>query len=162
VWTSEYFRQMYLIPFLELQRLQWDPYLAPYDGVLPGSLLSDAFFSYHAYRGGGRTHVKQKRAGYIRKATPVESYDHDLRVSISSLLLFSLWTLTANVYAQDAFSMRCRLAMPPIRAFPNSSRGACTVRSVVSPDYSLSHFFINFLLRVISISPASGQPFCAA
>jgi hypothetical protein len=32
VWTSDYFRQTYLIPFLELQRLQRDPNLAPYDG----------------------------------------------------------------------------------------------------------------------------------
>jgi hypothetical protein len=31
--------------------------------------------------------------------------------------------------------------MTPIRAFPNSSRGACTVRSVVSTDYSRSPFF---------------------
>jgi hypothetical protein len=73
-WTSEYFRQTYLIPLLELQRLQGDPYLAPYDGVLQGSRLSDAFFSYHAYRGGGRSHVKQKRAGCIRKATDAEVY----------------------------------------------------------------------------------------
>jgi hypothetical protein len=44
--------------------------------VLPGSRLSDVFFSYHAYRGGGRTHVKQKRAGCIRKATNEETYGH--------------------------------------------------------------------------------------
>jgi hypothetical protein len=59
VWTSEYFRQTYLIPSLELQRLQGDLSLASYNGVLPGSRLSDAFFSSHAYHGGGRTHVKQ-------------------------------------------------------------------------------------------------------
>jgi hypothetical protein len=76
VWTSEYFRETYLIPFLELQRLQGDPHLAPYDGVPPGSRLSDVFFSYHAYCGGGRTHVKQKRAGYIRKATSEDIYGH--------------------------------------------------------------------------------------
>ena len=76
VWTSEHFRQTYLIPLLELQRLQGDPYLAPYDGVQPGSRLSDAFFSYHVYRAGGRSHVKQKRAGCIRKATPEETYGH--------------------------------------------------------------------------------------
>jgi hypothetical protein len=46
VWNSEYFRQNYLIPILKIQRLQGDPYLAPYDGVLPGSRLSDAFFLF--------------------------------------------------------------------------------------------------------------------
>jgi hypothetical protein len=75
-WTSEHFRQTYLIPFLELQRLQGDPYLGPYGGVLPGSRLSDAFFSYHAYRSGARTHVKKKRADCIRKATIEEVYGH--------------------------------------------------------------------------------------
>jgi hypothetical protein len=75
-WNSEYFRQTYLIPLLELQGLQGHLYLAPYDWVLPGSRLSDAFYSYHAYRRGGRTHVKQKRAGCIRKATPEETYGH--------------------------------------------------------------------------------------
>jgi hypothetical protein len=76
LWTSEYFRQTYLIPLLELQRLQGDPYLAPYDGVLQGSRLSDVCYSYHVYRGGASTHVKQKRAGCIRKATPAEVYGH--------------------------------------------------------------------------------------
>jgi hypothetical protein len=76
VWNSEYFRQTYLIPILELQRLQGDPYLASYDGVLPGSRLSDVFYSFSAYRRGGRTHVKQKRVGCIRKATSEETYGH--------------------------------------------------------------------------------------
>jgi hypothetical protein len=65
-----------MIPLLELKRFQGDPYLAPYDGVLPGSCLSDAFFSYHAYRGGGRAHVNQKRAGCIRKAHKDETCGH--------------------------------------------------------------------------------------
>jgi hypothetical protein len=76
VWNSEYFRQTYVIPLLELQRLQGDPYLAPYDGVLPGSRLSDAFFSFHFYRIGGQSHVKQQRPGCMRKATKTETYNH--------------------------------------------------------------------------------------
>jgi len=76
VWDSKYFRVTYLIPLLEMQRLQGDPYFAPFDGVLPGSRLSDVFFSFHTYRGGARTHVKQKRVGCFRKATKPEVYGH--------------------------------------------------------------------------------------
>jgi hypothetical protein len=75
-WNSEYFRRTYLIPLLEMQRLQEDPYLAPYDGVLPGSRLSDEFNSMHMYRAGARSHVKEKRLGCVRKATKAETYGH--------------------------------------------------------------------------------------
>jgi hypothetical protein len=61
---------------LELQRLQGDPYLKPYDGVLPGSRLSDVFYSFQVYRRGGNSPVKQQRVGCIRKATKSETYGH--------------------------------------------------------------------------------------
>ena len=40
--------------------------------MLPGLRLSGVFFSYRAMD--GRTHVKQKRAGFIRRATPEETH----------------------------------------------------------------------------------------
>jgi len=76
VWNSVYFRKTYLVPLLEMQRLQGDPYLTEYDGVTPGSHLSDVFYSIHSWRDGAETHVTRHRPGCLRKATKTEVYGH--------------------------------------------------------------------------------------
>ncbi len=57
----------------------------PILGVLPGLRLSGVFFSYRAMD--GRTHVKQKRAGFIRRATLEEIYGHGQWSNVLAALL---------------------------------------------------------------------------
>jgi hypothetical protein len=76
MWTSAYYRTTYLIPLLEMQRQQGDPYLLPYDGATPGTRLANVFFSLHSYRDGAATHVTRHRVGCWRKATKEEVYGH--------------------------------------------------------------------------------------
>jgi hypothetical protein len=75
-WTSTFYIRTYLIPLLEMQRLQGDAYLAPYDGATPGSSLADVFYSFHSWRDGAQTHVTRHRPGCYRKATKPEIYGH--------------------------------------------------------------------------------------
>ncbi len=69
-WTSSFFRQKYLIPFLQQQSLEGDTYLQAF------SDLSDAFWSLHCYRIGGRSHVSVSRPLCVRKATIEEVNEH--------------------------------------------------------------------------------------
>jgi hypothetical protein len=75
-WTSAHYRTTYLIPLLEMQRQQGDPYLAAYDGATPGTRLANVFYSFHSYRDGAATHVTKLRLGCWRKATKPEVYGH--------------------------------------------------------------------------------------
>jgi hypothetical protein len=75
-WNSDYYRKTYLLPLLEMQRHQGDPYLAEFDGATPGTSLSNVFFSLHSQRSGAETHVTRQRAGCFRKATKEEVYGH--------------------------------------------------------------------------------------
>jgi hypothetical protein len=74
-WDSAYFRHCYLLPLLQLQRLNGDAYLQEFDGS-PGKTLMEAFYSMHSYRRGGRSHVSKHRPGCRRKATPEEVNEH--------------------------------------------------------------------------------------
>jgi hypothetical protein len=74
-WDSNYYRTTYLLPLLQMQRLEGDPYLQFYDGS-PGRTLAEAFYSMHSYRIGARSHVSQKREGCKRKATADEVNEH--------------------------------------------------------------------------------------
>jgi hypothetical protein len=74
-WDSTYFRHTYLLPLLQIQRLQGNAYLRQFDGT-PGKSLVEAFYSMHCYRRGGRTQVSQKRSGCTRKATVEEVNEH--------------------------------------------------------------------------------------
>jgi hypothetical protein len=74
-WDSTYYRQTFLLPLLQLQRLDGDPYLQSYDGS-PGHTLAEAFYSMHCYRRGARTHVSHKHPGCIRRATIEEINEH--------------------------------------------------------------------------------------
>jgi hypothetical protein len=69
-WTSKYFREKFLIPFLEQQRLEGDKYLLHFAN------LRDAFWSMHSYRIGARSHVSIKREFCHRKATDDEVNEH--------------------------------------------------------------------------------------
>ena len=60
-WTSTTFRHKFLIPLLEYQRLEGDPYLTPYDGTTPGFSISHIFYSLYSYRQGGRSDAPLKR-----------------------------------------------------------------------------------------------------
>ena len=75
-WSSTSFRRKHLLPLLEYQRLEGDPYLTPYDGTQPGSSIGQVFFSLHSYRRGGRSDASLKRPGSIRKATQDEVEEH--------------------------------------------------------------------------------------
>lgn len=74
-WDSRYFRQTYLWPLLQEQRLAGDPYLAQFDGS-PGNSIPEKFYSLHCYRRGARTHVSKRRERCHRKATPDEVKEH--------------------------------------------------------------------------------------
>jgi len=75
-WTSTYFRQVYLYPWLERQRNEGDPMLQRFDPNSERDSIPDRFFSMGSYRRGGRSHVAKKRPGCVRKATPLEVYEH--------------------------------------------------------------------------------------
>jgi hypothetical protein len=74
-WDSAYFRQTYLWPSLQAQRLAGDPFLRAFDGS-SGNSIPAKFWSMHSYRRGGRTHVSRKREGCLRKATDAEVNEH--------------------------------------------------------------------------------------
>jgi len=69
-WDSRYFREQYLIPSLQAQRLASDAALHPYDGS-PSNTLAEKFWSMHSYRRGGRSHAR-----CLRKASPDEVFEH--------------------------------------------------------------------------------------
>jgi hypothetical protein len=75
-WTSAYYRTTYLVPVLNMLRLQGDPYLTSYDGSSESNSLGNVFYSLSCYRSGARTHVSRRRAGCLRAATAVEVYCH--------------------------------------------------------------------------------------
>ena len=74
-WTSAYFRQTYLWPSLQSQRLAGVRNLQPFDGSANNSSM-EKFWSMHSYRRGARTHVSVKRDGCKRKATEPEVHEH--------------------------------------------------------------------------------------
>ena len=75
-WTSHYYRHQYLYPWLEAQRGLGDPYLQQYDGSLDDNTIKNAFWSFHCYRRGAKTHVSRKRPTNQRNATGDEVYEH--------------------------------------------------------------------------------------
>ena len=75
-WSSTYFRHNYLYPWLEQQRQAGDPMLQQFDPNSDKDSIPARFFSMGCYRRGGRSHVTKKRPGCIRKATPLEIYEH--------------------------------------------------------------------------------------
>jgi hypothetical protein len=94
VWDSDFYRHAYLFPLLQAQRLEGDPYLRKYDGS-PGHSITEAFFSMHSYRRGGRTHVS--KPGARRKPTMEEINEHGRwrrrRSSESMAEQYRQWTL---------------------------------------------------------------------
>ena len=76
IWCSADFRREFVIPLLEQQRLEGDPYLTPYDGKVPGTALSSIFYSIHSYHRGGRSDASVSRPGSVRKATQDEIEEH--------------------------------------------------------------------------------------
>lgn len=75
MWTSQFFRGQYVLPLLELMRLEGEPSLRPYDGS-PGNSLADKIYSMGSYRRGAATHVSRRRLGCLRKALEKEIYEH--------------------------------------------------------------------------------------
>jgi hypothetical protein len=59
LWDSRFYRTTFLYPMLETQRMLGDPFLAKFDGS-PGNRIPENYWSFHCYRGGGRTHVSKK------------------------------------------------------------------------------------------------------
>ena len=90
-----------------MQRLQGDPYLTEYDGVTPGSHLSDVFYSIHSWRDGAETHVTRHRPGCLRKATKTEVYGHGRwRLARSSEPIDDQYT-QSHVLDQLAITLYC-------------------------------------------------------
>jgi hypothetical protein len=75
IWDSNYYRSTFLLPCLQLQRMEGDPYLQHLDGS-PGNTLAEAFYSMHTYRIGARSTVSRKQEGCTRKATLEEINEH--------------------------------------------------------------------------------------
>jgi len=74
-WTSQYFRQAYLYPALEAQRLRGDPFLCAFDSS-PGNTIQEKFWSLHSYRRGSRTSCQRRNPLCHRKASHSEVYEH--------------------------------------------------------------------------------------
>ena len=74
-WDSAYFRTKFLIPILDLCRLDGEAILTPYDGS-PGNTLAAKFYSMGCYRRGGRSAVSHRRKASFRIATQAEAYEH--------------------------------------------------------------------------------------
>jgi len=74
-WDSRYFREQYLIPSLQAQRLASDAALRPYDGS-PSNTLAEKFWSMHSFRQDGCSHVSQKCARCLCKVSPDEVFEH--------------------------------------------------------------------------------------
>ena len=95
-WDSAYFRQTYLWPSLQAQRLAGDPFLREFDGSNKNS-IPEKFWAMHSYRRGGRTHVSKKRPGCLRKATATEVDEHgrwrQLRENMSMAKAYQQWSL---------------------------------------------------------------------
>jgi hypothetical protein len=106
-WTSHYFRTHYLIPLLDIQRRQGDPFLAQYDGSKPGKSLADVFYSMHSYRRGARSHVAVKRAGCIRKARPEEVNKHGRWRRVRSNLPMAILYLASSLRDRVAITRYC-------------------------------------------------------
>jgi hypothetical protein len=100
VWDSGYYRNNYLLPLLQLQRIAGDPYLQSYDGSA-GRTLAEAFYSMHSYRIGARSHVSSKRPGCTRRATLDEINEHGRwrhrRSSESMAEQYRQWTLAERL-----------------------------------------------------------------
>ena len=75
-WTSKFYRDKFLIPFLQEQRAAGDAYLLPFDGSEPGNSLADVFWGLHSYRRGARTHVSLTNPECFRKAKEDEVTEH--------------------------------------------------------------------------------------
>lgn len=99
-WTSKYFRDTYLYPALEAQRLEGDPLLRPFDGS-PGNTLQAMFWSLHCYRRGSRTHVSLKHVLCYRRASAAEIYEHArwrrAKASESIDVIYREWTLRDRI-----------------------------------------------------------------
>jgi hypothetical protein len=80
-WTSQYFRNNYAYPILEMQRLAGEPSLSTFSSV-PGKHIADKIYSMHSWRRGGRSRVSraprhnEPNPRGTRKATPNEVYEH--------------------------------------------------------------------------------------
>jgi hypothetical protein len=81
VWTSRHFRENFIIPILEIQRLSGEPTLKTFSSK-PGHRLSDKIYSMHSFRRGGRSKVSRSarhnepKPHGARRATPDEIYEH--------------------------------------------------------------------------------------
>jgi hypothetical protein len=71
LWTSRYYRQIFLYPSLVAQAETGDAYLRPFRGCIP-----DKFWSLNCYRRGARTHVSHSRTRGYAVATKAQIYEH--------------------------------------------------------------------------------------
>ena len=105
-WDSLFFRTNYLVPSLKDQREGGDPTLFKYDGS-PGMSLAENFWSMHAYRSGGRSHVAQRRDGCTRKATPEEIREHGRWRKKRSTMDMPTAYLQGRLYNRLALTLLC-------------------------------------------------------
>lgn len=75
-WTSSYYRHNILIPLLLLQRQEGNLILQKLHSPDPISAITTAFWSWHSYRRGGRTHVSINHPLASRLATRDEVLEH--------------------------------------------------------------------------------------
>jgi hypothetical protein len=69
-WTSKFYREEFLIPFLQERRSTGDAYLLSFCGSEPGTSLADVFWGLHSYLHGARTHVSLHNEECFSKAEP--------------------------------------------------------------------------------------------
>ena len=74
-WTSSYFRNTHIYPWLEEQWKAGDPLLKTHCPKGPEE-RKEKFYSMSMFRRGGQTHIAQKQMWCVRKATGVEINEH--------------------------------------------------------------------------------------
>lgn len=71
LWTSQYFRNVFLYPSLLAQAEAGDAYLRPFRSCIP-----EKFWSLNCYRRGARSHVSHSRTRGYAIATNAQIYEH--------------------------------------------------------------------------------------
>ena len=74
-WTSHYFRNQHLYPYLLQQLHDKDPFLRHLP-LTNEVRIEHLFYSLHSYRRGAQSHCLRKRPGCIRAAYPHEKIEH--------------------------------------------------------------------------------------
>ena len=105
-WNSLHFRQNYLWPLLELQRLGGEASLKAFSQE-PGHRIQDKIWSCHSYRRGFTSYVRRKRPEHFRKAAKGELHSHARWRYQGSIDIADLYDSDMDLEARVCFTLLC-------------------------------------------------------